>query len=106
VRLRAGIEAGEDLKEAGHGAQAGHDHFLARDDGGRGAQLGIDGEVGGGVLGGLVFHQGLLQQCVDAVLFQSMILVAKNLDRPPLNSVFRQVLRPAVDISCAVRSYK
>jgi hypothetical protein len=41
-------------------------------DGGRGAQVGVDGEVGGGVAGGLVFNQGLLQQCVDAVLFQSI----------------------------------
>ena len=61
-----GIEAGEDLKEARHGAEAGDDHLLPGEDGGGGAQVGVDGEVGGGVAGGLVFHQGLLQQCVDA----------------------------------------
>ena len=60
------VEAGKDLKKARHRAQAGNHQLLAGDDRGCGAQVGIDGQVGGGVAGGLVFHQGLLQQCVDA----------------------------------------
>jgi len=64
-----GVETGEDFKEARDGSQAGDDHFLAGEDVGRGAQVGVDDEVGGGVAGGLVFNQGLLQQCVDAMAF-------------------------------------
>ncbi len=67
VRLGALVEAGKDLKEARDGAQPGDDQLLAGNDGASGAQIGIDGEMGGGVADSLVFYQGLLQQCVDAV---------------------------------------
>ena len=67
LRLGAGIEAGIDLKEARDGAEAGDDQLFAGDDGAGGAEIGIDGEMRGGVAGGLVLDEGLLQQCVDAV---------------------------------------
>ncbi len=69
LRVRMGVETGKDFKQAGDRAEAADDHVLAGDDGGGGAQVGIDGEVGGSVAGGLVFNQGLLQQCVDAGAF-------------------------------------
>ena len=67
LRLGASIESREDLEELRHASKPGHDHLLPRDDRGRGAQVGIDGEIRRGIAVGLVFHQGVLQQCFNAV---------------------------------------
>ena len=69
--LRRGtrVETGKDLKEARNRAETGDHQLLPRNDGGRGAQFRVNGQVSGGVAGGLVFRQGLLQQCVDAAAF-------------------------------------
>ena len=68
LRRGALVEPGKDLQKLRHRAQPANHHLLPRNDGAGGAQVGVDGEVGGGVAGGLVFHQGLLQQCVDAAV--------------------------------------
>jgi hypothetical protein len=67
LRGGARIEAGENLEEARDGAEASHDKLLAGHDRCRGAQVRVDGQVGRGVAGSLVFNQRLLQQCIDAV---------------------------------------
>ncbi len=61
LRLGALVEAGVDLKEARNGAEAGDDQLFAGDDGAGGEEIGIDGEMRGGVARGLVLLQGLLQ---------------------------------------------
>ena len=69
LRRRARVKTSKDFKEARDRAETGDDQLLPGHDGGRGAQFRVDGQVGGGVAGGLVFRQGLLQQCVDAAAF-------------------------------------
>ena len=66
LRRGALVEAGKDLKQARHRAQPANHHLLPRDDRACRLQRRIDGQVGRGVAGGLVFDQGPLQQCVDA----------------------------------------
>ena len=65
LRRSAPVEPRKNLQNARHRAQAANRHLLARQNRAGGAQTGIDGEVGRGVAGGLIFHQGLLQQCID-----------------------------------------
>ena len=70
LRVRAcRFEAGEDLEDARDAAEAGDDQFLAGNDGGCGAQVGVDGEVRGEVAGRFVFSEGLFEQGVDAAIF-------------------------------------
>jgi len=69
LRRGTGVEMGEDFKQARHRTQAADHQFLPGHDGGGGAQVGVDGQVGGGVAGGLVFKKRLLQQCVDTGAF-------------------------------------
>src|SRR5579859_2380124 len=63
------VEAAEDFKDARDAAEAGDDQLLAREDGGCGAQVGIDGEAGGGVARSFVFDERLLEEGVDAAIF-------------------------------------
>jgi hypothetical protein len=65
--LRRGtlVEPRKDLQKLRHRAQPANHHLLARNNRTSRAQTGVDGEVGGGVAGSLVFDQGPLQQCVD-----------------------------------------
>jgi hypothetical protein len=65
--FRTAIEACVNFKEARDGAKAGNYQLFASDDGARSAEIGIDGEMRGGVVRSLVLKQGLLQQCIDAV---------------------------------------
>ena len=67
VRLRARVEPRKNLQKARNGAQPGHHQLFAGENGARGAQVGVDDQIGRGVARGLVLLQGLLQQCVDAV---------------------------------------
>ena len=64
-----GVVLGEDFEEAGDAAEAGDDAVLLGDDGAGGAELGVDGERGGEVLGGLVLAEGLFEEGGDAFAF-------------------------------------
>ena len=68
ARLRRGalVEMGENLQKAGNRAQAANHHLLPRNNRAGRAQARVDGEIGRGVAGGLIFNQRPLQQCVDA----------------------------------------
>ena len=75
--LRRGprIETSKDFKEVRYRAQAGDHHLLAGDNRRRGSQFRGNGEVGGRVGDGPVFHQCLLQQCVDAAALPIHLVV-------------------------------
>jgi hypothetical protein len=66
-----GFETGEDLKDARDAAEAGDDELLAGEYGGRGAQVGVDGEVRGQVAGRFVFGEGLFKASMRR-FFQSI----------------------------------
>ena len=66
MRWRPRVEPRKDIEYPFHRAQPGHHQLLARDNRRRGAHIRVDGQVGCGVGHGPIFHQGLLQQCVDA----------------------------------------
>ena len=72
VRGWAGIQPGEDFEETGNRAQTRHHHLLPGNDRGCGAQVGIDGHVGGGVAHGLIFDRACSSTASIRWLFQSM----------------------------------
>ena len=76
--MRLFVEAGEDLEDARDAAEAGDDQFLAGDYGCRGAQVGVDRQIGRGVAGGLVFDQRLLEQSVDAAVFPFHLMLLRD----------------------------
>jgi hypothetical protein len=68
LRGRATVEARKDFQKARHCAQTADHHLLSRHNRGRGQQVGVDCEVGGGVAGGPVFNQCSFQQCFDVAI--------------------------------------
>ncbi len=88
LRRGARVKPGIDLQKAGNDAQAADHQLLPRQNRSRGAQVGVNGEVGGGIRGGLVFNKRLLQQCVDAaalpvhIFFPELICNCCHPERP------------------------
>ena len=78
LRLGARVEAARDLKEARNGAKPGDDQLFAGDDGAGGAQVGIDGEIGRSIAGGLVLIRACSSNASMRWLFQSMGFPAEN----------------------------
>ena len=86
MRLGALVETGEDFEQARHGSEAGDDHLLPREDGTGGAQAWVDGVVGCGVVGSLVFDQGLFKNCIDAAALPFHRFVFRVLSDGPVVS--------------------
>src|ERR1700721_1020436 len=66
VRSDGAVERGVDVEDAADAADAGENAILFGEDGGRSALTGIDAGVTGGIAGGPVFEEGVLDNCRDA----------------------------------------
>ncbi len=66
VRSDGAVEGGVNVKDAADAADAGENAVLFGEDGGGSALIGVDAGVAGGVAGGAVFEQGVLDDGGDA----------------------------------------